>query len=116
MLNIGFGKVGIGSATNYTTTQTQTYHKEAPSNANPVAKYATPSPSASAHYASGSVGVQCGAFSSYNSAQNQSQKVYTATGFNPEIQQNETGLYRVRINGLIESAAQNVRHEKHKRG
>ena len=110
MLNIGFGKIGVGSATNYSTSQTQTYHKETPSSANPVAKYATPAPSNTTHYASGSVGIQCGAFSVYNSAQNQSQKVYAVTGINPQIQQNESGLYRVRINGLSESAAQNAKN------
>ena len=109
MLNIGFGKIGIGAATNYA--QTPTYQTETPSNTNPLVKYATPVQTTNAaRYSAGSVGIQCGAFSAYETAQKQLTKVQSMTGLVPQIQQNDTGLYRVRINGLSESTAQNVKN------
>ena len=115
MLNIGFGKIGIGSATNYSSVQT--YHTSTPASSNPVAKYATPSQTTNVvQHSSGSVGVQCGAFSAYETAQRQLSKVQSVTGLAPQIQQNETGLYRVRINGLTESAAQNAKNTAYANG
>ena len=115
MLNIGFGKIGIGSATNYSSAQT--YHTSTPASSNPVAKYATPSQTTNVvQHSSGSVGVQCGAFSAYEAAQRQLSKVQSVTGLAPQIQQNETGLYRVRINGLTESAAQNAKNTAYANG
>ena len=67
-------------------------------------------------HSSGSVGVQCGAFSAYETAQRQLSKVQSVTGLAPQIQQNETGLYRVRINGLTESAAQNAKNTAYANG
>lgn len=100
MLNIGFKKIGVSGAdyvekTNYS----------APKQNNPMAKYATNT----SVYNSGSVGIQCGAFSAYNSAKTQAQKVETLIGLTPDIEQNDTGLYRVRIKGLSETAAQNAK-------
>lgn len=106
MLNIGFNKIGVKTNANSYAQQT---HTVAPTPTNPVAKYATPDTKTSS-YSYGNVGVQCGAFSSYNTAKNQAQKVNTITGLMPDIQQNETGLYRVRINGLNESSAQNAKN------
>ena len=80
---------------------------------NPVVKYATdkkPEQTYKPVVSAGGTGVQFGAFSSYQSAQNQAKKVKSATGLNAEIQQNESGLYRVRVNGLSESAAQNAKN------
>lgn len=106
MLNIGFNKIGVKTNANSYAQQT---HTVAPTPTNPVVKYATPDTKTSS-YSYGNVGVQCGAFSSYNAAKNQAQKVNTITGLMPDIQQNETGLYRVRINGLNESSAQNAKN------
>jgi len=103
MLNIGFNKLGVGAAK---TSYAENAHKVAPTNSNPVAKYAINAPK----YSAGSVGIQCGAFSAYNSAKAQAQKVYSATGLNADIEQNDSGLYRVRINGLGESAAQSAKN------
>lgn len=110
MLNLGFSKLGA-SNTNYTVPK-QTY-TTAPTSANPIAKYATdkkPEPKINMATASGGTGVQFGAFSSYTTAQNQVKKVKTATGLDADIEQNENGLYRVRVNGLSESAAQNAKN------
>jgi len=110
MLNLGFSKLGV-SNTNYSVPQ-QSYTVPA-NNTNPIAKYATdkkPEQKNNMGVSYGGVGVQCGAFSSYQSAQNQAKKVLNATGLNADIQQNETGLYRVRINGLSENSAQNAKN------
>ena len=108
MLNLGFSRVGV-SNTNYVAPQTYT----APTNANPIAKYATDKktePKISAAVSYGGVGVQFGAFSNYEAAKNQAKKVKALIGLDADIQQNETGLYRVRINGLSESAAQSAKN------
>ena len=103
MLNIGFNKLGVSSA------QTPIYRTSAPTDANPVAKYAM-SEQNKATQSSGSVGVQCGAFSAIETAQKQAARVKSVTGFAANIETNDTGLYRVRINGLSESAAQNAKN------
>lgn len=58
--------------------------------------------------ASGGAGVQFGAFSSYDAAQSQVQNVKNKLGANTVIEQSG-GLYRVRANGLSETAAQNLK-------
>lgn len=110
MLNLGFSKLGNS---NNVYVAPQTTNTVAATNTNPIAKYATDKKSAPTFkpvVSVGGVGVQFGAFSSYATAQNQVNKVKTATGLNAEIQQNESGLYRVRVNGLSESAAQNAKN------
>lgn len=101
MLNIGFNKLGIGNA-NYK----ETTHTVAPTNNNPMVKYATNAPK----YNAGSVGVQCGAFSSYETAFKQVARVKQITGMPADIERNDGGLYRVRINGLSENTAQNTKN------
>ena len=109
MLNLGFSKLGISSADSFV----------APTNANPIAKYATDNKveqkikPAISH---GGVGVQCGAFAIYESAKNQVKKLKNLIGVNPDIQQNETGLYRVRVNGLSEISAQNIKNTANANG
>ena len=110
MLNLGFNKVG--ASTTYVEKP-----KAQVATTNPVAKYATPAEPKyevqkyeSPKYVSGSVGVQFGAFSSYEAAKNQANKVKSVTGLSADIQQNDMGLYRVRVNGLSESAAQNAKN------
>lgn len=110
MLNLGFSKVGIS---NNTYTVPQTTNTVMATNTNPIAKYATdkkPVQTSKPVVSVGGVGVQFGAFSSYTAAQSQVKKVKSATGLNAEIQQNESGLYRVRVSGLSESAAQNAKN------
>ena len=117
MLNLGFNKIGQ-NVSNYNY-QSEAHVVAANAN-NPVAKYAQDAPkhnpetapvqSSTKTYSSGSAGVQCGAFSSYDSATNQAKRVKNTTGFNANIERNDAGLYRVRINGLSESAAQNLKN------
>ena len=117
LLNLGFNKIGQ-NVSDYSY-QNETHTVAANAN-NPVAKYAQDAPkynteysngpSSKKTYSSGSAGVQCGAFSSYDSATNQAKRVKSATGLNTNIEKNDSGLYRVRINGLSESAAQNAKN------
>ena len=105
MLNLGFNKIGSGTPSGHGETKTV-----APTNVNPFAKYATGQRPEKPSYSAGGVGVQFGAFSTYESAQKQANRVHSAIGIMPEIQRNDGGLYRVRINGLSESAAQNAKN------
>ena len=108
MLNLGFSRLGVSNQ-NYNVSQ-QTYSA---SSTNPIAKYATDKKSEQKinnTISNGGTGVQFGAFSSYSSAQDQAKKVKKATGLDTDIQQNESGLYRVRVNGLSESSAQSVKN------
>ncbi len=110
MLNRGFAAAG---KTNTVYVKPQQTYTESPTGANPIAKYATDKksePKIKPSVSTGGAGVQFGAFSSYSSAQSQAQKVKNAIGLSADIQQNESGLYRVRVNGLSESAAQNAKN------
>ena len=108
MLNLGFSKVVLSN--NNDSVASQQTHAKMPTSTNPIAKYATDKKTESkAFFANGGVGVQFGAFSSYESAKNQANKVLNATGLTADIQQSESGLYRVRVNGLSESAAQSAK-------
>lgn len=101
MLNLGFSKISANNV-NYSE------NKSAPTYANPVAKYAQPE-SKPVAYSGGNVGVQCGAFSNYDTASNQVARVKSVTGLNPNIEKNDGGLYRVRINGLSENYAAQIK-------
>ena len=107
-LNHGFESYGIGTPTNYTVEPAQVtspivqkYADDAPQVA-PVA--AIPS------YATGGVGVQFGAFSSTDSANAMIARVKNATGAVAHLEPNGSGLYRVRVTGLSESAAQDLKN------
>ena len=105
MLNIGFKKIGIKSnAQNYSTSQKTV----TPSQNNPIMKYAT-TESSPTNYSYGNAGIQFGAFSSYESAQNQVARVKSATGLDANIERNDGGLYRVRVNGLSENYATQIK-------
>lgn len=108
MLNLGFSKYN-DSNKNYNTNYV------APTNNNPVAKYAQPVSQPEyyepkVNYSAGSAGVQFGAFSTYDAAVKHVQRVKQATGLTSVIEQNDSGLYRVRVKGLSESAAQNAKN------
>lgn len=109
MLNLGFGKVSK-SVPGIENKQNDVYIA-APTQNNPVVKYAQDyKASKPVSYNSGNTGVQFGAFSSLDSAKNQVARVKNATGLNPVIEKNDSGLYRVRVNGLSESAAANAKN------
>ena len=57
----------------------------------------------------GGTGVQFGAFSSESAARTQVANVKNKLGANAIVEPNGTGLYRVRVYGLTESAAQNLK-------
>ena len=106
MLNLGFGKKETNVAPVYNETK-----PVAPTN--PVVKYATPAPVKQYEqpkYTSGKSGVQFGAFSTYEAASVQANKVKSLIGLTPNIERNDGGLYRVRVNGLSESAAQSAKN------
>ena len=105
MLNIGFDRVGVKPAS---VSYAQTQHTVAPTSANPVMKYAVTEPTRTS-FSGGRVGLQCGAFSAYNSARNQSDKLRAIIGIAPDIEQNDNGLYRVRVNGLSENYATQIK-------
>ncbi len=112
MLNLGFNKIGINQKYDV---PKQT-NVAAPTQYNPVVKYAQDAPKAeyseynNVSYSSGNAGVQFGAFSSYESATAQATRVKNATGLSPKIERNQTGLYRVRVMGLSENAAANAKN------
>ena len=111
MLNLGFSKAGWETTNNNYQDNT---HVVAANQNNPVAKYAQDAPKSkpktnTMQYSGGGAGVQFGAFSSYESAKNQVKRVKSATGLNANIEQNDGGLYRVRVNGLSDNDAQKVK-------
>ena len=112
MLNLGFNKIGINQKYDVPK-QTSV---AAPTQYNPVAKYAQDAPKVeypeynNVSYGAGNAGVQFGAFSSYESATAQAARVKNATGLSPKIERNQSGLYRVRVMGLSENAATNAKN------
>ncbi|MDR0726642.1 MAG: D-alanyl-D-alanine carboxypeptidase [Rickettsiales bacterium] len=66
--------------------------------------------------AAGNAGVQFGAFSSPSAAQTQVNKVMNTLGVRASIEPTGTGMYRVRANGLPESAAQRIKSEASNNG
>lgn len=108
MLNLGFSKV-IATNKNFAV-QEQAY-TTAPTNTNPVAKYATDAETNNSYaYATGNSGIQCGAFSTYDSANKQAMRIKPIIGLNMQVNQSNGGLYRVRAEGLSESAAQSAKN------
>ena len=102
MLNLGFGKIGDNNI-NYTVPVNNNY--VAPTQNNPVVKYSQ-AVVKSEKYSGGNTGIQCGAFASKDTALKQMQNVNNITGLNFVLEQNDSGLYRVRANGLSESGAE----------
>jgi len=85
----------------------------APKQNNPIVKYAQPSKEpvkSTPVYSSGDAGVQFGAFGSRSAAEAQSEKVKAITGLTPKIEQASSGLYRVRVSGLSDSAARSAQN------
>jgi D-alanyl-D-alanine carboxypeptidase len=107
LLNRGFESYGIGVPANYTV-------EPAPVTSPIVQKYADDAPqiapTAAPTYATGGVGVQFGAFGSTDSANAMIARVKNATGATAHLESNGAGLYRVRVTGLTESAAQNLKN------
>ena len=103
MLNIGFNKIGA-NVSSYAENTSVT----APTQNNPMVKYAQHDTKPT-NYSYGNVGIQFGAFSTYESAQNQVARVKSVTGLNANVERNDGGLYRVRVNGLSENYAAQIK-------
>jgi len=97
LLNRGFKMLENGTAPVTKNTPTAPITK-------PVTKPATQK------LASGMAGVQFGAFSSRDAAVRQIKNVEQSLGVTPVIERASGGLYRVRVNNIAESVAQNLRN------
>ncbi len=115
MLDLGFSKAGWEMPKqNYD----DNVHVVSANQNNPFTRYAQDAPKTTAaqksynnmQYSAGSTGIQFGAFSSYDSAKNQVARVKSITGLIADIQQNDSGLYRVRVNGLSDGDAQKIKN------
>ena len=88
------------SSTATTTTFSAAYNAATAQPA-PVADYSNNAP--------GNAGVQFGAFSSRAAAETQVSNVRNLLGVSAVIETAPNGMFRVRVNNLSESAAQNIR-------
>jgi D-alanyl-D-alanine carboxypeptidase len=105
LLNRGFEMLDSNTApATYVANNPKPQTTPAPVNSPIVQKYATDAP------ALGGVGVQFGAFSSVDSANAMIARVKNTLGANAHLEPNGGGLYRVRVTGLSESAAQNLKN------
>ncbi|MDE5615389.1 MAG: D-alanyl-D-alanine carboxypeptidase [Alphaproteobacteria bacterium] len=102
MLNKGFNMLGTNAAPVVKTTP-QTAQV---ASASPVAAAPT---KVSPAYSAGTAGVQFGAFSSESAAKEQVARVAKSVGATPVIEPTGTGMYRVRVNGLSDSAASDLK-------
>lgn len=108
MLNRGFEMLNVGAPsvakqTNVTSVDVM----PAPVTSPIVQKYAS---DAHAIAARGGVGVQFGAFSSQSAANNVLSKIQNTFGVNGYTEPTGTGLYRVRVAGLTESGANELKN------
>lgn len=107
MLNRGFELVGKNTPTiTKQTSVAKIADKKtvAPVSSPIVQKYATDAKKY------GGVGVQFGAFSSVESANSMIGRIKNSLGVDAHIESTGNGLYRVRVSGLTESDAQNLRN------
>ena len=115
MLNRGFEMLNVNSPIAATNAAPKNTVVPAPVTSPIVQKYADDAPRVTQTYApapvaTGGVGVQFGAFSNMDSAKSMAARVQNALGANAHVEPNGTGLYRVRVNGLSEVAAQDLKN------
>lgn len=119
MLDLGFSKAGWEVPNK---SYQNNAHVVSANQNNPVAKYAQDAPKYNAARkpnivnSVGGTGVQCGAFSSYESANNQVRHLQSAIGVGADITQSESGLYRVRVHGVSDSEAQQIKNAASAKG
>lgn len=101
MLNKGFSMLGSGAAPVVKTTAVAAPVATPASTSKTLTKATT--------YSAGAAGVQFGAFSSESAARAQVSRVQGALGVTPVIESTGTGMYRVRVNGLSESSAADIK-------
>jgi len=104
MLNRGFEMLNNGAPAVVKQTPVKT---PAPVSSPIVQKYATDAPAIAAR---GGAGVQFGAFSSTDAANSMLARVNNTLGADGYIEPTGTGLYRVRVAGLSESAANELKN------
>lgn len=104
LLDRGFNMIENGSAPVVKNTSPELNLNIAPASANKSVN------KSNKKLSSGLSGVQFGAFSSYDAAQRQVKNVEQTLGVTPSIERASSGLYRVRVNNIAESAAQNLRN------
>ncbi len=108
LLNRGFKMLENNAAPVMVNTPTPPIQNTQPANENnPFVKYATKT---IGKLQPGMSGVQFGAFSSYDAAARQAKNVEKTLGVKPEIEPASGGLFRVRVNNVSESTAQNMRN------
>lgn len=108
LLNRGFEMLNNGAPSVVKQTPQKTLVAQpAPVTSPIVQKYATDAPKIVSH---GGVGVQFGAFSSNDAANSMLARVQNTLGVNGYIEPTGTGLYRVRVAGLSESAANELKN------
>ena len=108
MLNRGFEMLNRGApAVVRQTAQPPVKSEPAPVSSPIVQKYATDAPAIATR---GGVGVQFGAFSSTDAANSMLVRVKNTLGASGYIEPTGTGLYRVRVAGLSESAANELKN------
>ena len=116
MLDLGFQKIGKSHVNYNYENQDLPTHVVPPTYDNPVAKYAQSDDNTPVVYKTGNTGLQCGAFSTKNAAQQQIQRLKEKIGITLKIEQNESGLYRVRANNFSEAGALNAKKQASENG
>lgn len=104
LLNRGFEILKVDGPMVVKENPTEAVRRPAPVSSPIVQKYAVDAP------AVGGVGVQFGAFSSAASANAMIARIKSVLGANAHTEMTDSGLYRVRIGGLSETAANNLKN------
>ncbi len=104
LLNRGFEMLGTDAPMVIKETPVETSRRPAPVSSPIVQKYAVDAPMV------GGTGVQFGAFSSVGSANAMIARVKNVLGANAHTEMTDSGLYRVRVGGLSESAATELKN------
>jgi D-alanyl-D-alanine carboxypeptidase len=104
MLNRGFEILNSGAGVN---TTSYAHPEPAPVTSPIVQKYASDAPKV--QFSVGGAGVQFGAFSSIDSANAMIARVQSRLGATAHLESTENGLYRVRVTGLSENSAQELK-------
>ena len=82
----------------------------APATSPVVQKYATNAPTMIVNNGIGGPGVQFGAFSSHESANSMAMRIKNTLGATAYIEPTGTGLYRVRVGGLTDASATELKN------
>ena len=109
MLDRGFAMLGDSNGVTATVVNNTPTAPIVTAPAKSVSNTSTPKSTTTTTFASGNAGLQCGAFSSRGVAMEQVARVMHFLNVTPTIEPNGTGMFRVRINGLSDSAAADLK-------